>query len=71
MNSAMMSEYIEYISDYYLVWLGYSKLYNTKNPFSFMDAISLESKSNFFETRVSSYAKAEVDHVFKCDEDDF
>ena len=71
MNSQSMSEYIEYISDYYLVWLGYSKLYNTKNPFSFMDAISLESKSNFFEARVSSYAKAEVEHVFKCDDDDF
>jgi len=71
MNSSMMSEYIEYISDYYLVWLGYSKLYNTKNPFSFMDAISLESKSNFFEARVSNYAKAEVDHTFKCDDDDF
>jgi len=71
MNSQSMSEYIEYISDYYLAWLGYSKLYNTKNPFSFMDAISLESKSNFFETRVSQYAKAEVEHVFKCDDDDF
>ena len=71
MNSSMMSEYIEYISDYYLVWLGYSKLYNTKNPFSFMDAISLESKSNFFESRVSSYAKAEVDHTFNCNDDDF
>ena len=71
MNSSMMSEYIEYISDYYLVWLGYSKLYNTKNPFSFMDAISLESKSNFFETRVSQYAKAETDHTFNCNDDDF
>ena len=71
MNSSMMSEYIEYISDYYLVWLGYSKLYDTKNPFSFMDAISLESKSNFFETRVSQYAKAETDHTFNCDDDDF
>lgn len=71
MNSSMMSEYIEYISDYYLVWLGYSKKYNTKNPFSFMDAISLESKSNFFETRVSQYAKAETDHTFNCNDDDF
>ena len=71
MNSQSMSEYIEYISDYYLVWLGYSKLYNTINPFSFMEAISLESKANFFESRVSSYAKAEVDHEFKCDDDDF
>ena len=71
MNSQSMSEYIEYISDYYLVWLGYSKLYNTRNPFSFMDAISLESKSNFFETRVSSYAKAEVEHKFNCDDEDF
>ena len=71
MNSSMMSEYIEYISDYYLVWLGYSKLYFSKNPFSFMDAISLESKSNFFETRVSQYAKAETDHTFNCNDDDF
>jgi len=71
MNSQSMSEYIEYISDYYLAWLGYSKLYNTKNPFSFMEAISLEGKSNFFEVRVTNYAKAEVDHTFNCDDEDF
>jgi len=71
MNSGMMSDYIEYISDYYLTWLGYNKLYKTKNPFSFMEAISLESKTNFFEARTTQYAKAQVDHKFNCNDEDF
>lgn len=70
MNAKSMSEYIEYLADFYLKWLGYDKLYNSTNPFPFMEAISLESKTNFFEHRVSQYSKAEKQHEFKI-EDDF
>lgn len=70
MNSSLMSEYIEYIADFWLIRLGYNKLYNTANPFTFMESISLESKTNFFEQRVTQYSKAEKEHVFKI-EDDF
>jgi ribonucleotide reductase beta subunit family protein with ferritin-like domain len=58
MNSKLMSQYIEYVSDRLLVQLGYNKLFHTHNPFSFMERISLESKDNFFEKRVSTYALA-------------
>ena len=71
MNAGLMGEYIEFISDFYLKWLGYDKMYNTENPFPFMESISLENKTNFFEAVVSSYSRAEVDHVFNCDADDF
>jgi len=57
MNSQLMAEYIEFVADRLLVNLGYGKLYNAKNPFSFMDQISLESKVNFFERRNASYVK--------------
>lgn len=70
MNATLMSEYIEYIADFWLVRLGYNKLYNTPNPFTFMESISLESKTNFFEQRVTQYSKAETDHKFTI-EDDF
>lgn len=56
MNSKMMCQYIEFIADRLLVQLGYPKTYNSKNPFSFMERISLEAKDNFFEKRVSTYA---------------
>ena len=58
MNSKLMSEYIEYVADRLLVQLGYDKIYKTKNPFDFMELISLEGKTNFFERRVSEYALA-------------
>ena len=60
MNSEMMSEYIEYVADRLCVQLGYNKIYNAKNPFDFMERISLEGKDNFFEKRVSNYVKAGV-----------
>ena len=60
MNSDLMSVYIEFVADRLLVQLGYDKLFHAHNPFPFMDRISLESKSNFFEQRESSYAKANV-----------
>lgn len=60
MNSDLMSNYIEFVADRLLVQLGYDKLFNSHNPFSFMERISLETKSNFFENRVGSYSKANV-----------
>lgn len=56
MNKHMMSEYIEFVADRLIVQLGYPKLYDTKNPFDFMELISLDSKTNFFEKRVSEYS---------------
>jgi len=58
MNSGMMSDYIEFVSDRLLVQLGYDKIWETKNPFTWMECISLEGKTNFFERRVSEYALA-------------
>ncbi len=59
MNNVKMCEYIEYVSDRLLVQLGYERLYSTKNPFSFMDSISLDGKTNFFEQRVTEYNRSE------------
>lgn len=59
MNSTLMSQYIEFIADRLLVQLGYEKIYNSTNPFNFMELISVESKTNFFEKRVSEYALAD------------
>ena len=74
MNSKMMCQYIEFVADRLLEALGYPKLYNSTNPFDFMEMISLQGKTNFFEKRVSEYKKASVgqqqaDNVFKMDED--
>lgn len=60
MNAEMMSQYIEFVADRLLVALGYSKLYNAKNPFDWMELISLQGKTNFFEKRVGEYQKAGV-----------
>jgi ribonucleoside-diphosphate reductase beta chain len=60
MNAKLMSQYIEFVADRLLQQLGYPKAYNTQNPFPFMERISLEGKDNFFEKRVSTYAKASV-----------
>ena len=60
MNSKMMSQYLEFVADRLLVQLGYPKIWNTTNPFPFMERISLEGKDNFFEKRVSNYSKAGV-----------
>ena len=53
-----MSEYIEFVADRLLVQFGNTKIYNTPNPFDFMEMISLERKTNFFEHKVSEYALA-------------
>lgn len=60
MNSALMRQYIEYVADRLLLMLGVREHYNTKNPFDFMDNISMENKSNFFEHRVSEYQRPGV-----------
>jgi ribonucleoside-diphosphate reductase subunit M2 len=58
MNSTLMIQYIQYVADRLLVQLGYDKIYNVLNPFEWMELISIESKANFFESNVSSYALA-------------
>ena len=58
MNSSMMGQYIEFMGDRLSIQLGNEKIYNTQNPFDFMEMISLERKTNFFESRVSDYALA-------------
>jgi ribonucleotide reductase beta subunit family protein with ferritin-like domain len=74
MNSKLMSEYIEFVADRLLVQMGYPKIWSTGCPFDFMERISLEGKENFFEKRVSTYAKANVgrdkkDMVFRLDDE--
>ena len=58
MNSKLMSQYIEFVADRLLVQLGYDKVYNATCPFDFMEQISVEGKTNFFEKRVGEYALA-------------
>jgi len=60
MNATMMGQYIEFVADRLLNSLGASKLYNTPNPFDWMELISLQGKTNFFEKRVGEYQKAGV-----------
>jgi ribonucleoside-diphosphate reductase beta chain len=74
MNATLMSEYIEFVADRLLVSLGNEKVYNTANPFSWMEMISLQGKTNFFEKRVGEYQKAGVgqkkeEKVFAMDEE--
>jgi ribonucleoside-diphosphate reductase beta chain len=60
MNADLMTQYIKYVADRLTVQLGYDKIYNTQNPFDFMERIGLNLKSNFFESRVGEYSKANV-----------
>ncbi|MGV7106525.1 ribonucleotide-diphosphate reductase subunit beta [Flavobacterium sp. U410] len=60
MNAKLMTQYLEFVTDRLLVELGCAKVYNVTNPFDFMDMISLQGKTNFFEKRVSEYQKAGV-----------
>lgn len=74
MNCELMSQYIEFVADHLLSELGLDKVYNTKNPFSFMEFISLEGKTNFFERKVGEYQKSGVmssrqEQVFTLDAD--
>lgn len=72
MNSVLMGQYIEFCADRLLLQLGYDKLYNVTCPFDFMEQISIEGKTNFFEKRVGEYAlanKEKDDNVFDLDTD--
>jgi ribonucleoside-diphosphate reductase subunit M2 len=72
MNSDLMTQYIKFVADRLAVQLGYKKIYNVSNPFDFMELISLESKTSFFERKVSDYALANKtvnDNVFELSED--
>ena len=74
MNAEMMCQYIEFVADRLLAQLGCGKQYNVENPFPWMDLISLQGKTNFFEKRVGDYQKAGImadkeKQVFKLDED--
>jgi ribonucleoside-diphosphate reductase subunit M2 len=60
MNATLMCQYIEFVADRLMVALGFDKIYNATNPFDFMDMISLQGKTNFFEKRVSDYQRAGV-----------
>ena len=75
MNAKLMSQYIEFVADRWLSELGYSKLYGAANPFDFMEMISLQGKTNFFEKRVGDYQKSgvlstnETSQAFSLDDD--
>lgn len=58
MNTKLMTQYIEFVADRLVLQLGYDKIYNSQNPFDFMELISVESKVNFFERTNSEYALA-------------
>ncbi len=60
MNAGLMSQYIEFVADRWLATLGYPKMFNAPNPFDFMEMISLQGKTNFFEKRVGDYQKSGV-----------
>lgn len=62
MNSKLMSQYIEFVADRLLLQLGYPKIFNSANPFDFMEMISLQGKTNFFEKRVGDYSLSSGDH---------
>jgi ribonucleotide reductase beta subunit family protein with ferritin-like domain len=72
MNAGLMTQYIQFVADRLCLQLGYDKIYNVSNPFDFMELISLESKTNFFEKRVDAYAlatKTKEDDVFEFNAD--
>lgn len=74
MNAQLMQQYIEFVADRWLHELGYQKIFQSANPFDFMEMISLQGKTNFFEKRVGDYQKAGVmgnkdSQVFSVDED--
>ncbi|KAI8836361.1 ribonucleotide reductase small subunit [Chytridium lagenaria] len=69
MNAVLMKQYIEFVADRLLVCLGCSKAYNVENPFDFMDLISLQGKTNFFEKRVGEYQKSGEEWSFTLDAD--
>jgi len=74
MNSKLMSEYIEFVADRLCLQLGVEKIYNSQNPFEFMEMISIDGKTNFFEKRVSDYALTDCtkdENTFDIDDVEF
>jgi len=74
MNAKLMSQYIEFVADRIVQQLGFDKIYKTSNPFDFMEMISLEGKTNFFEKRVSEYSLSSGDknlNAFDAEDVDF
>jgi ribonucleoside-diphosphate reductase subunit M2 len=72
MNSKLMSQYIEFVADRLAVQFGIPKIYKTQNPFDFMELISLEGKTNFFEKKVSEYSRpTESVDTIRLDDEDF
>ena len=71
MNQDMMIQYIKFVADRLCLQLGYNKIFNVSNPFSWMELISLDSKTNFFEKKVDAYALANKDstNAFEFSED--
>ena len=72
MNSELMTQYIQFVADRLCVQLGYDKIYNTANPFSWMELISLEGKTNMFEKKIAEYSlanKTKTDDIFNLTED--
>jgi len=74
MNAGLMQQYIEFVADRWITELGCSKMFNSINPFDFMEMISLQGKTNFFEKRVGDYQKSGVmsnvaEQVFTTEED--
>ena len=71
MNSTLMTQYIKYVADRLSLQFGYNKIYNVTNPFDFMELISLDGKTNFFEQKVSEYGmvSSSVDGMFDISED--
>jgi len=78
MNSELMTTYIKFVADQLMIDLGFAPIYDCRCPFSFMQTLGLEGKTNFFESRASEYARAGISHVATdpdssrtSDEDDF
>lgn len=72
MNSVLMTQYIQFVADRLSLQLGYEKIYNVVNPFEFMELISLEGKTNFFDKQNNAYSltdKAKKDTMFDCNEE--
>jgi ribonucleoside-diphosphate reductase beta chain len=74
MNGKLMKQYIEFVADRLIVQLGYEKIWNTENPFDFMEMISMDGKTNFFEKRVADYSLSsgkKTQEVFETSDVDF
>jgi len=69
MNADLMTQYIKFVADRLVMQLGFKKIYNATNSFDFMEMISLEGKTNFFERKISEYSLAnKKDEIFEINE---